>query len=464
MKEAIPKVFTHSVHRNCFFHIKKKAVEKCARTFATNPNLHADFTDILNNSLTEAEFESLWPQMIHQFNCGHVKYFAAMWKARHRFVPVYFKRSFFPFIHSTARSEGTNSVFKDNVGSTYSVISFLSEYERIVQTIEEKEREADSITRTTKPTFMVRSEVEFQAARMYNRQIFYKFQKQLMFTPKLHVDEIVKGQQYEVYKTRMLAQKDFRTRRYTVTVNLSEQVFSCICCKFEKDGIVCSHILRVLVQLNMSELPEKYFIERWKPKEKKNIRDKQYKIPVDLTTQNRQLRFHNLSKRLVDMASEGAKSNDRYLLVVQEAMKIEDKLDEIAKAEELKELAEKAGQKQTSDDPIQNNDGYGDNLENPDVAKSKGRPNLPGRQKTFMEDLFTKQKITCSHCGSNEHNIATCKNLHLPKTMFAKEKKKAAGKAKSGMLLHQYKLMCLLAQTHTKYFDTKVLIFVCNYR
>jgi hypothetical protein len=66
--------------------------------------------------------------------------------------------------------------------------------------------------------------------------------------------------------------------------------------------------------------------------------------------------------------------------VVQEAMKIEDKLDEIAKAEELKELAEKAGQKQTSVDPIQNNDGYGDNLENPDVAKSKGCPNLPGRQ------------------------------------------------------------------------------------
>jgi hypothetical protein len=225
----------------------------------------------------------------------------------------------------------------------------------------------------------------------------------------------------------------------------------------KKDGIVCSHILRVLVQLNMSELPEKYFIERWKPKEKKNIRDKQYKILVDLTTQNRQLRIHNLSKRLVDMASEGAKSNDRYLLVVQEAMKIEDKLDEIAKAEELKELAEKAGHKQTSVDPIQNNDGYSDNLENPDVAKSKGRPNLPGRQKTFMEDLFTKQKITCSQCGCNEHNIATCKNLHLRKSMFAKEKKKAAGKAKSGMLLHQYKLMCLLPQTHKNILTQKYL-------
>jgi hypothetical protein len=74
-----------------------------------------------------------------------------------------------------------------------------------------------------------------------------------------------------------------------------------------------------------------------------------------------------------------------------------------------------------------------------------------------MKDLFTKQKITCSHCGSNEHNIVSCKNLHLPKSMFAKEKKKATGKAKSGMLLHQYKLMCLLPQTHKNILTQKYL-------
>jgi hypothetical protein len=253
-----------------------------------------------------------------------------------------------------------------------------------------------------------------------------------MVGPSL-TDEIVKGKTYEVYKTKMLADKDFRTRRYTVIVNLEEQVFSCICCKFEKDGIVCSHILRVLIQLNMSKLPEKYFIDRWKPKERKSIRDKQYNIPLDLTGQNRQVRFHNLSKRLVEMASEGAKSNDRYLLVIREATKIEEKLDDISKAEEQRELEAKLGQNKANDDPIPINDNYGDRLGNPDVAKSKGRPNLPGRQKTFMEQLFTKQKITCSHCGSHAHNIATCDKLHLPKSMFEKEKKKTPSKPKTGM-------------------------------
>jgi hypothetical protein len=67
---------------------------------------------------------------------------------------------------------------------------------------------------------------------MYNRKIFYKFQKQLSFTTKLHVDEITKGQRYEVYTTRMVSQKELRPRHFVVLVNLAQQDFSCICCKF----------------------------------------------------------------------------------------------------------------------------------------------------------------------------------------------------------------------------------------
>jgi hypothetical protein len=135
----------------------------------------------------------------------------------------------------------------------------------------------------------VKSEIEYQAGRMYNRQIFYKFQRQLGFTAKLHVDEIIKNERYEVYKARMLAEKEFRSRRFVVLVNLPIEDFSCICCKFQKDGILCSHILRVLVNLNISELPEKYFIERWKPQDRKVVRDKQYNVPLELTEKNRTL-------------------------------------------------------------------------------------------------------------------------------------------------------------------------------
>uniref|UniRef100_A0ACD6A694 Uncharacterized protein n=1 Tax=Avena sativa TaxID=4498 RepID=A0ACD6A694_AVESA len=187
----------------------------------------------------------------------------------------------------------------------------------------------------------------------------------------------------------------------------------------EKDGILCGHALRVLVHLNISELPDKYFKERWMPKERKYIRNKQYTIPQQLTEHNRHLRYSILSRKLNDIASDGAKSDARYLMVIAESEKITDKLDKIADEEEHQDLLEKRVGKQ----PITIvDDGYGDYLEDPDVARSKGRPTLPGRQKTLMEQLLSKQEITCSHCGEHDHNFGSCLKKHLPQSSLWKKK------------------------------------------
>ena len=66
-----------------------------------------------------------------------------MWETRERFTVVYYKHDFFPFIQTTSRSEATNARFKDNVGPTYSIISFLGEYQRIIDTIDKAENLED---------------------------------------------------------------------------------------------------------------------------------------------------------------------------------------------------------------------------------------------------------------------------------------------------------------------------------
>jgi hypothetical protein len=106
-------------------------------------------------------------------------------------------------------------------------------------------------------------------------------------------------------------------------------------------------------------------------------------------------------------------------------------LDEMALEDELAD----DNSRQTSHDKNTvhtepHEDGYGDFLRNPDVARSKGRPESYKRQKTFMEELFSKNSITCIHYGSDEHNIATCRFFHIDKSVFAKEttnKKKRSG-------------------------------------
>ena len=122
------------------------------------------------------------------------------------------------------------------------------------------------------------------------------------------------------------------------------------------------------------------------------------------------------------MASEGAATNEKYMYVIEQTKKIEQGLDEMTTAEELREIQEKRKGKQASTfQYVAHSDGYGDFLQNPDVAPSKGRPQTVGRQKTIVEELLSKQQITCSHCGSHDHNFATCTIKHLDKSMFEKQ-------------------------------------------
>jgi hypothetical protein len=71
------------------------------------------------------EFERMWVKMIEGKKLQNNKYLTKMWEMRHRFIPVYYKNNFFPFIQTTSRSESLNSRMKDNVGPTYSIMSFL---------------------------------------------------------------------------------------------------------------------------------------------------------------------------------------------------------------------------------------------------------------------------------------------------------------------------------------------------
>jgi hypothetical protein len=154
MKAAIEQMFPNTIHRNCLFHIKTKCYNKNLKCFASNKGLPEEFEDIVGNSLTIEEFETLWIKMIADYKLENNKYFSKMWEMRERFIPVYFKNNFYPFLKSTARSESTNARIKRNVGPIYSITSFLREYQRILDTINVAEDIEDNANKQKTPKIL----------------------------------------------------------------------------------------------------------------------------------------------------------------------------------------------------------------------------------------------------------------------------------------------------------------------
>ncbi|KAE8790010.1 hypothetical protein D1007_35689 [Hordeum vulgare] len=55
----------------------------------------------------------------------------------------------------------------------------------------------------------------------------------------------------------------YDNKSFKVHANVEEGVYMCECCKYERDGIICCHILRIMVQLGVTTLPAAYILKRW---------------------------------------------------------------------------------------------------------------------------------------------------------------------------------------------------------
>nr|CAH66454.1 OSIGBa0145N07.10 [Oryza sativa] len=408
MRSAIRQVFKQTKHRNCLFHVKKNCREKTGSTFSdkTKKDLHKDFEDIVNNCLTREEFESLWPQMIEKYSLHNVKYFEHMWKTREQFVPVYFKTDFCPFIQSTALSEGTNARFKRSVGPKHSVMSFMNEYESINDTIFSTEYIKDHESRTKRPDILwCRNYIEEQALQLYNLSIFEKFQEELIESTRMEMNTIKKGKIYEVFIALNQTKKEWRPRKYVVITDLPQENYSCICGKFSKDGILCCHILKVMLALEIKKIPEKYIIERWRKKERKHTSTSDRPI---YNGNSSMLRFNVLSRKSVNIASKASKRKETYECMLNEIENLDRKINAM-----LEDVPESSSHHQSNtvnnvpaDETEEEITVEQEEIADPDIANTKGRKSV--RQRRIVEKIIEKTKNHCSRCGKTNHTIENC--------------------------------------------------------
>ena len=55
----------------------------------------------------------------------------------------------------------------------------------------------------------------------------------------------------------------YGTQTFRVTSSRVEGLYSCTCCKFERDGVLCCHILKVFDALAVRNVPNQYILTRW---------------------------------------------------------------------------------------------------------------------------------------------------------------------------------------------------------
>ncbi|KQK15388.2 hypothetical protein BRADI_1g22431v3 [Brachypodium distachyon] len=261
MRNTILEVFPETRHRNCRWHIMKKAQEKMGGFMGRNLERHADFEDCINNSFTPAEFELKWGAMIEKYQVQDNEDLSSLWENRTSWVPAYFMLSFYPFLQSTQRSEGFNAVLKRYVSPSNSIYDFAQQYSALQEKILGVERQAEAETALTVPKKWGFSPIEEQVKLVYTRRMFNRFQEKLQMTSSYHCARTGQNTFEAISMTCHSGQYDARTFR--LAADIEAGMYSCECCKFDRDGIVCCHILRVMQQEGVRVLPQHYILKRW---------------------------------------------------------------------------------------------------------------------------------------------------------------------------------------------------------
>jgi len=259
MTRAISEVLPYTYHRYCSWHILMKFSDKLdSIKFSA---YYKEFSDCIWNSEMRKEFDSKWIDLVDRSGLSDNKWLRSMYEIRSSWVPAYVNHVFSAGMSSGQRTESAHAFFKRYVSKKSSLVDFMIRFgERLVRQRHE-ELLADHKDLTEKPKAQIFHYVLVQMVDIYTREIFYKFQDELleMMTYKF---EFVREDEYQtVYEIRR--KQDTRKVKEIVYDKKLDYV-SCTCKMFESVGIPCAHVLTILEKIHdFEKLPSQYILKRW---------------------------------------------------------------------------------------------------------------------------------------------------------------------------------------------------------
>lgn len=307
IQAAVVQVFPIARHYINKWDVLRDGQERMARVCQLHPTFQVELYNCINLTQTVEEFESSWEHMVEKYDLKKNDWLQTVYSIRRQWVPVYFRDSFF----AAVSVQGFESPFFEGyVNQQTTLPLFFRQYERAVENSFEKEAEADSETLCTSPDLRTPSPMEKQAANLYTRRIFTKFQEELVET-FVYIANRIDGD--GASSTYRVVKFEDDLKAYTVSLNLSEMKANCSCQMFEYCGILCRHILTVFTVTNVLTLPAHYILKRWTRNAKTGVVSDHGQLHAHESLTSR---YNNLCREAIRYAEDGAIAPETYDLVL----------------------------------------------------------------------------------------------------------------------------------------------------
>jgi hypothetical protein len=223
----------------------------------------------------------------------------------------------------------------------------VGQYENALRDKVEKENHADSKSFQEVIPCITHYDFERQFQAAYTNAKFQELQEQLrgkiycyptilnqeglLYTFGVREDRkiVFEGEDGEIKEKRFISE-------FTVLFNQGDCNLKCLCRLFEFQGILCSHILSVLALMEITEVPSRYILQRWR----KDFKRKHTFIKCfygDMLNTPVVQRYDSLCKRSHQVAEHGAESDALYTLVMDGLNELQIKIDAYRASHEVQD-------------------------------------------------------------------------------------------------------------------------------
>ncbi|KAK1603349.1 hypothetical protein QYE76_018028 [Lolium multiflorum] len=163
--------------------------------------------------------------------------------------------------------------------------------------------------------------IEAQSQKFYTPEVFERFQKMISTSTRFHPIQV----EVEKLSFDLIPNIGLDIKTYRVEVVAAESLYSCGCNSFEMCGLLCAHIIRVMVHLNVQEIPARYLLHRWSTAATTTPPDPgantiRFGVPTTNT-----LKYNALCRKMNNLPSDACYAEDTYAIVpsmVDESSKI----------------------------------------------------------------------------------------------------------------------------------------------
>ncbi|XP_020698054.2 protein FAR1-RELATED SEQUENCE 5-like [Dendrobium catenatum] len=268
MSRAIEIAFPQTRHRLCQWHIMKKLPSK-VHCYKCNNKVRGLIYKCFSRCDSEEEFESTWTEMLNEGDLHSHVWLKELHRIRNKWSTAYNKTCFNLGILSTQRSESTNNVCHGISKPTSTITECFLGLEKVMKTWRRNEKDEDFKCSQSDVVPLVKSSpILRQAARFYSRKLYSFFEEFLQGVGGMCIAQASTDLSTFFVKT---VENIDQPRYWTVNFDDAEGSIECSCGKFGMMGILCSHCLRVVRQIDIINIPPKYLLKRWSGRARKDL-------------------------------------------------------------------------------------------------------------------------------------------------------------------------------------------------